>query len=181
MSASHFVECAEGRQDRSSNRYRVLSLWRSNHHDLHRGCSHAVNSFVMHQSLRTWSCHLTTRHWRTHSCGCQRRTSERSVVDSSGLNANEFFVWNNISTQRKRSAPTVGCFRLRACRSDSVGTFRGRYELCIVVKRNEAKFLFDITTDLPLCGGREEYLRSMRIFIRYSERSRPAKSKRRMV
>ena len=43
----HLQECAEGRHDRSSNLNRVLSLWRSNRHDLHRGCSHAVKSFVM--------------------------------------------------------------------------------------------------------------------------------------
>ena len=36
-----------------------------------------------------------------------------------------------------------------------VGTFRGQFELCVVVKRNVAKFLFDITTDPPSCGGRE--------------------------
>ena len=36
-----------------------------------------------------------------------------------------------------------------------VGTFRGKFELCVEVKRNVAKFLFDITTDLPICGGRE--------------------------
>ena len=36
-----------------------------------------------------------------------------------------------------------------------VGTFRGRFELCFVDKRNVAKFLFDIMTDLTLCGGRE--------------------------
>ena len=37
----------------------------------------------------------------------------------------------------------------------SVGTFRGRFELSVVVTRHVAKFLFDITTDLPRCGGRE--------------------------
>ena len=26
-------------------------LWRSNHHDLHRGCGHAVNSFVMRSTI----------------------------------------------------------------------------------------------------------------------------------
>ena len=36
-----------------------------------------------------------------------------------------------------------------------VGTFRSRFELCVVVQGNVAKFLFDITNDLPLCGGRE--------------------------
>ena len=36
-----------------------------------------------------------------------------------------------------------------------VGTFRSRLELCVVAKSNVAKFLFDITTDHPLCGGRE--------------------------
>ena len=36
-----------------------------------------------------------------------------------------------------------------------VGTFRGRFELCVAVKRHVAKVLFDITTDNPLCGGRE--------------------------
>ena len=36
-----------------------------------------------------------------------------------------------------------------------VGTFSGRFELCVEVKRNVEKFLFGIATDLPLCGGRE--------------------------
>ena len=30
-------KCAEGRQDGSSNSYRVLSLQWNNHHELHRG------------------------------------------------------------------------------------------------------------------------------------------------
>ena len=51
----HLQECAEGKQDRSSNRCRVLSLWRSNHLDLHRGWSqrrqffrHALNNPLEH-------------------------------------------------------------------------------------------------------------------------------------
>ena len=36
-----------------------------------------------------------------------------------------------------------------------VGTFCNRFELCVVIESNEAKFLFDTTTDLPLFGGRE--------------------------
>ena len=53
-----------------------------------------------------------------------------------------------------------------------VGTIRSRFELCVAVKRNVAMFRLDMTTDLPLCGGRERYPRSVRIFFRYSVKSR---------
>ena len=33
--------------------------------------------------------------------------------------------------------------------------FSGRFELCVVVKRDVEKFLFDMMTNLPLCGGRD--------------------------
>ena len=47
----------------------VLSLWWSNHLDLHRGWSQR-RQFLRHalkNSIGTWSCHLITRHWRTTS------------------------------------------------------------------------------------------------------------------
>ena len=31
--------------------------------------------------------------------------------------------------------------------------FRRRFELCVVIHANAAQFLFDITSNLPLCGG----------------------------
>ena len=36
-----------------------------------------------------------------------------------------------------------------------VGTFCSRFELSVAVESNDAKFLFDTTTDLPLFSGRE--------------------------
>ena len=75
-------------------------------------------------------------------------------MDSTGLNANE--------TGRKntRATETIGAERDDVSVWELVGlvlvvTSRDRFELCVVVKRHVAKFLFDITTDLPLCGGHE--------------------------
>ena len=42
---------AEGRQGGSSNPYRVLSLWWSNHHKFHREWNNAVNSFIMRSTI----------------------------------------------------------------------------------------------------------------------------------
>ena len=55
-------------------RFIVLAL-RGSHHDLHRGWTQIrrVHSSCAHQSLGKWPCHLSTRHWRTAPCGCQRR------------------------------------------------------------------------------------------------------------
>ena len=58
--------------------------------------------------------------------------------------------------QRKRSAPRDDVTVWELISLILVRTFRGRFELCVVVKRHVAKFLFDITTDLPFCGGREK-------------------------
>ena len=41
------LKCAEGNQCGSSHPYRVLSLWRSNHHDLHRERSRRRQFLVM--------------------------------------------------------------------------------------------------------------------------------------
>ena len=140
-------------QDRSSNPYRVLSLGRSNHLDLHRGWSqrrqllrHALNNL-----LETWSCRLTARHWRTTHCGCKRR---RSVEDSTGFNANETGWKNTRETETFGADSDDVSVWEHVCRI-LVGTFCGRIEPCVVDKRNVAKFLSDITTDLTLCGGRD--------------------------
>ena len=57
--------------------------------------------------------------------------------------------------QRKSSAPTVMMFPSESHVDLIVGMFRSRSELCVIVKSKVAKFLFDITTDLPLCCGHE--------------------------
>ena len=33
--------------------------------------------------------------------------------------------------------------------------FRRRSELCVVIRANVAPFLFDLTSNIPLCGGSE--------------------------
>ena len=38
----------------------------------------SVPSSCVQRCIRTWSCSLTTRHWRTKSCGCQSRVSNCS-------------------------------------------------------------------------------------------------------
>ena len=47
----HLLDCAEGKQDRSSNPYRVLSLWWSNLLDLIVEGANAVISFVMRSPI----------------------------------------------------------------------------------------------------------------------------------
>ena len=55
--------------------YRVLSLGWSNHHDLHRGKSQRLQCLVM-RSPFPWNMPvpLTTRHWRSNLCRCQRHS-----------------------------------------------------------------------------------------------------------
>ena len=33
--------------------------------------------------------------------------------------------------------------------------FRREFELCVVIRAKAAQFLFDLTSNLPLCGGSE--------------------------
>ena len=40
--------------------------------------------------------------------------------------------------------------------SNLVGTFRGRFELIVIVQEHVAEFLFDVTIDPCLSGGREK-------------------------
>ena len=52
------------------------------------GANAVCSSPCAQRSLGTWSCDLTTRHWRINSRGCWRQTHEaveRSVVDSTGF------------------------------------------------------------------------------------------------
>ena len=100
------------------------------------------------RSIGTRSFHLRTRQWRvTPNAG-------RSVVNSADFLANDTWLEKHSRNGNVRGDnddvsvwERVGLLLL--------GTFRGRLELCVVVKSNVAKFLFDTTTDLPLCGGHE--------------------------
>ena len=57
----------------------------------------AVSSFVMRsKTLGRCSCRLTTRHWRTNSCGCSRHTS-----CCSGKRCRAF--WNTAGTTLRRN------------------------------------------------------------------------------
>ena len=73
-----------------------------------------------------------------------------------------FYGWNANETGRKNTHVT----ETFSAESDDVsvwehiglnlvGTFRGRFELSVVVQRHVAEFLFDITNDPCLSGGRE--------------------------
>ena len=75
-------------------------------------------------------------------------------MDSTGLNANET-GWKNTRVTETFGAERDDVTVWEFAGLILVGTFRGRFELCVVVKRHVAKFLFDITTDPPLFGGRE--------------------------
>ena len=63
--------------------------------------------------------------------------------------------WNNTSTQRKRSAPTVLMFTSGKLVGLFLVNFRSRLELCVVNRARPAQFLFDLTRKLFLCGGSE--------------------------
>ena len=47
-----------------------------------------------------------------------------------------------------------------------VFSFRGQFELCVVVHDDVARFLFDLTNNLALCGGRERVLLISEVFHR---------------
>ena len=52
--------------------------------------------------------------------------------------------------------------------------FSSRFELCVVIQTNVAQFLYDIWNYLLSAVAVKQYPRSVRIFIKYSARSRPA-------
>ena len=88
---------------------------------------------------------------------------KRSVVKSTGFFTSGTWLEKDFHATETFGAINVDVSVWKLVGLILVGTFRGRFELRFVVKRNVAQVLFDITTDLPL------------------ERSRPAKSKRRMA
>ena len=82
----------------SSDPYRVLSLWWSNFHDLHRERSQRRQFLVMRSPvLGTWPYHQTTRHGHTHPCRCQRHTGR--LVN---------FGWSNTSRNGHVRRDSVG-------------------------------------------------------------------------
>ena len=79
---------------------------------------------------------------------------ERSVVDSAGLLVNETCLVQYSSAKEMSTAD-----RDHVSVWEHVGlllvNIRSRLELCVVIKTNEAQLLFDIPSNLPLCGGSE--------------------------
>ena len=98
---------------------------------------------------------------------------ERSVVESAGFFANDTWMEKHF-----RSTETFGPIKDDVSVWELVGLilldFRRRFELCVVIGDKKAQFLADIPSNIQLCGGSERAN-----FIKFSVRSRPAKSKRR--
>ena len=102
------------------------------------GANAVVPSSCVHRSLGTWPCHLTTRHWRTHSCGGQRLTSSGKKCRGSRW----LLYWRNLAGTTLRATETFGA------NSENVSVWelaegllvscRSRFELCGVIHANDA-------------------------------------------
>ena len=105
-----------------------------------------VPRYALNWSLGTWPCHLTTRHWRRTLCGCRVTLQlDRNVVDAAGAFTTEFWL-----EQHFRETETFGAtsmmFRLGERRSFSCQISTGRFELCVVIQTNVARFFFFFKT-----------------------------------
>jgi len=80
--------------------------------------------------------------------------TERSVVDSAGLVANETWLEPYF-----KAMETPGADRDDASVRERVGLLLrkccNRFELCVAIQTSVAPIVLDIPSNLPLCGGRE--------------------------
>ena len=115
------------KQDRPSNRYRVLSLWRSNHHDLHRGCC-PRRQFFRHAPI-PWN--MVVPPDNTTLAYKFSRMSSSHFGEVSWIPLASLLVTDSDDVFVRGQVGQI-----------LVGTFRRRFELCVVEKRSVAKFLF---------------------------------------
>ena len=109
-----------------------------------------------------------------------RAVLERSVVASVGFFANETWLEQYIDAAGTFSADRndvsvweLVCFLLV--------DVRRTFELCVVIRARAAQFHFDITTVSLSVVAVEDYPRSVRFFIKYSEGSRPGQPENGMM
>ena len=122
------------------------------------GEANAVHSFVVRSTI-LWNMVVPLGN-TTLACNSSRMFTEHLMLHwkkcrgFTGLNANET-GWMNTRVTETTGAKRVDVSVWELKGMNLVGTFRGPFELCVVVKRHVAKFLFDIPTKPLLCGGSE--------------------------
>ena len=107
------LKCAEGNQCGSSHPYRVLSLWRSNHHDLHRERSRRRQFLVMRSPV-PWHMAVPPDDTTVAYQSLQKSTSrftwkEMPWISLAPLTVN--FGWSKTSAKRTRSVRQCWFYR----------------------------------------------------------------------